>query len=241
MSVITVTTPFNIDLEFRIAPFHKRLLAWIIDIVIIYGYILLVEKYIVAPLGVFETLGTATTILLIAIPAYAYHLLFEIFLNGQSIGKKALSIKVMDINGNEASLSQYLLRWSFRLFDMILTLGAGAVLSAALTKNNQRLGDLVAGTVVIDKNARTALQETIYLEIEDERYVPMHPQVMQLSDRDINGIRNLLDSKGNSKDTEIYIAQVTHRIREVLNIETTLEPRAFLQQLLKDYNYITRQ
>jgi len=124
---------------------------------------------------------------------------------------------------------------------MILTLGAGAVLSAALTKNNQRLGDLVAGTVVIDKNARTALQETIYLEIEDERYVPMHPQVMQLSDRDINGIRNLLDSKGNSKDTEIYIAQVTHRIREVLNIETTLEPRAFLQQLLKDYNYITRQ
>jgi hypothetical protein len=115
------------------------------------------------------------------------------------------------------------------------------VLSAALTKNNQRLGDLVAGTVVIDKNARTALQETIYLEIEDERYVPMHPQVMQLSDRDINGIRNLLDSKGNSKDTEIYIAQVTHRIREVLNIETTLEPRAFLQQLLKDYNYITRQ
>lgn len=241
MSVITVTTPFNIDLEFRIAPFHKRLLAWIIDIVIIYAYILLIEKYIVTPLGVFETLGTATTILLIAVPAYSYHLFFEIFLNGQSIGKKALSIKVMDINGNEASLSQYLLRWSFRLFDMVLTLGAGAVLSAALTKNNQRLGDLVAGTVVIDKNARTDLQETIYLEIEDENYEPMYPEVMQLSDRDINGIRNLLDSKGNSKDTEIYIAQVTHRIREVLKIETAMEPRPFLHQLLTDYNYITRK
>ena len=212
-----------------------------IDMIIVYAYILIVERYLIRPLNIYESLGTTTSILLIAIPAYSYHLLCEVFMNGQSIGKKALGIKVMDLNGNEASLSQYLLRWAFRLFDMVITLGAGAVLSAALSKYSQRIGDMLAGTVVIDQRAQTGLNETIYLELEEEHYQPMFTEIMQLSDRDINGIRNLLDSKGTGKDTEIYMIQVAQRIREVLKIETDLEPGAFLEQLLKDYNFLTRK
>ena len=140
MSVITVTTPFNIDLEFKIAPFHKRLLAWLIDIVLIYVYVILVNKYVVGPLNAYDELGQTVTILLIMIPAYSYHLLLEVFFNGQSLGKKAMGIKVMDMNGNEASFSQYLLRWIFRIFDMLITLGAAAVLSVALSRHSQRLG-----------------------------------------------------------------------------------------------------
>ncbi len=239
MSVITVTTPFNIDLEFRIAAFHKRLLAWMIDIVLVYTYIILMDKYIVDPLSMYESLGSTASILIVSIPAILYHLLCEVFMNGQSIGKKALGIKVLDMNGNEATLSQYLLRWSFRLFDMVITLCAGAVLSTALSKHSQRLGDLVAGTVVIDQRARTDIDDTIYLELTDEDYKPVFTEVMNLSDRDINGIRNLLDKKGQSKDTEIYMAQVAQRIRDVLKIETDLTPRELLQQLLRDYNFLT--
>ena len=239
MSVITVTTPFNIDLEFRIAAFHKRLLAWMIDIVLIYTYMIIMEKYVVRPLSFYDSLGSTASILIIAVPAALYHLLCEVFMNGQSIGKKALGIKVLDINGNEATLSQYLLRWSFRLFDMLITFCAGAVLSTALSKNSQRLGDLVAGTVVIDQRARTDISDTIYLELAEDDYQPVFTEVMKLSDRDINGIRNLLDTKGSSKDTEIYMAQVAQRIRDVLKIQTDLAPRELLQQLLKDYNFLT--
>ena len=241
MSIITVSTPFNIALEFRIAPFHKRLLAWFIDILLIYAYIILVERFLVSPLQLYEDLGKAASILLMVVPAYAYHLLCELFLNGQSLGKKALGIRVMDIQGREATASQYLLRWSFRLFDMVLTFGAAAVLSAALSRYSQRLGDMVAGTVVIDERNRTDLSETIYLDMTDETYVPAFPEVMMLSDRDINGIRNLLDTKTLSRDTELYMDQVGQRIREVLRIETTLEPRALLEQLLKDYNFLTQK
>lgn len=239
MNVITVTTPFNIDLEFRIAPFHKRLLAWLIDLLIIYTYIYLLHRYIVIPMDVFAAFGDTATILFIIIPAYSYHLLCEVFWSGQSIGKKAMGIKVIDLSGNEPGLSQYILRWLFRIFDMLITLGAAAVLSAALSRYSQRLGDMVAGTVVIDKNYVANINETIYLELEDESYVPSFPDVLKLSDRDINGIRNLLNTKGSGRDTELYMAQVTGRIKEVLKIETDMEPRAFLERLLQDYNYLT--
>ncbi len=241
MSVITVTTPFNIDLEFRIAAFHKRLLAWLMDLLLIYTYVYIVNRFLVQPLGVYESLGDTAAILLLLIPAYSYHLFCEIFWSGQSVGKKAMGIKVIDLSGNEATVSQYLLRWLFRLFDMMITLGAAAVLSAALSKYNQRLGDLVAGTVVIDKNYRTGIDETIYLELEEEGYKVMYPEVMRLSDRDINGIRNLLHTRGSNRDTELYMAQVASRIEEVLQIKTELEPRELLEQLLKDYNHLTQK
>ncbi|HEY0058985.1 MAG TPA: hypothetical protein VGB56_07600, partial [Flavisolibacter sp.] len=44
MSIIRVATNFNIDLEFAAAPFHRRFLAWLLDVCVIIGYILLVSK-----------------------------------------------------------------------------------------------------------------------------------------------------------------------------------------------------
>jgi hypothetical protein len=65
------------------------------------------------------------------------------------------------------------------------------------------------------------------------------PQVMRLTDRDINGIRNLINSKQTGKDPEMYTAQVAEKIKKVLSLETSLEPHDLLVQLLKDYNYYT--
>ncbi len=238
MSVIRVTTPFNIDLEFNVAPFHKRLFAWLTDLVIVYVYVWFVGRYIVAAFAM-DSLGDTLTILFLLIPAYLYHLVCEVLMHGQSFGKKLLGIKVIDLSGREASLGQYVIRWSFRLFDMVLTLGAAAVLAAALSKNSQRVGDILAGTVVIDQNAKTSLDETIYIEPEDYNYQPVFKEVLQLSDRDINGIRSLLDAKAGSRDTEIYMEQVAEKIKRVLKIETELSPRELLEQLLKDYNHLT--
>ena len=240
MSVITITTPFNIDLEFRIAPFLKRLIAWVLDIILIYLYVYVMYSWAVEPLQGSRDLMTTASILIIAIPAYSYHLVAEYFFGGQSVGKKLMGIKVIDISGTEASGSQYLLRWLFRLVDMTITMGAGAVMSAALSRYNQRLGDMVAGTVVIDTRHETDLGDTIYLELEEEDYQPVFPEVMRLSDRDINGIRNLLHTKGSNRDTVLYMEQVAERIRQVLQLRTDLEPRSMLEQLLKDYNRLTR-
>lgn len=241
MSIITISTPFNIDLEFKIAPLHKRILAWMIDIVIMYAFVFLMMRFAVPYLRVEQYLGSIFSYLFVTIPAFSYHLIMEVLWNGQSVGKKVLGIKVVDANGKEPTLSQYLLRWVLRMADIGITMGFGAILTITFTSMSQRLGDLAAGTVVIDQTGKTNLKETIYMDVtENLSYKPLFPEVMRLTDRDINGIRNLLNTPF-SKDTEIYTLQVTHRIKEVLHIQNDMEPRAFLQQLLHDYNFLTRK
>ena len=62
---------------------------------------------------------------------------------------------------------------------------------------------------------------------------------MRLTDRDINGIRNLLDVKRITHESEAYMLRISMRIEDVLGIKREQEPFEFLAQLLRDYNYLT--
>jgi len=258
MSIITIGTPFNIDLEFKIASFNKRLLAWLIDILIICLYYYLMLRFIYPLAGLGERVTTAASLLVIIIPVMAYQLLFEIFLNGQTIGKIAAGIKVIDKEGREPTWGQYITRWilcignlfiyiipfillanpAFMIFFMVLYLPD--FLTMIISVKSQRIGDFAAGTVVIDKSYKANINETIYLQIEDTGYKPLYPQVMRLTDRDINGIRNLLNTKGQTRQTEHYMIDVAQKIKTVLGIESNLHSVDFLEKLLQDYNYFIK-
>jgi hypothetical protein len=113
------------------------------------------------------------------------------------------------------------------------------VISIAVTARSQRLGDLAAGTVVVDTKYKMDIQETIYVEVDTTAYEPKYPQVLKLTDRDISGIRNLLSGKI-TKESENYMYRVAYRIEEVLQVKMNGDPDFFLQTLLKDYNYLTQ-
>ena len=262
MSIVTIATPFNIDLEFKTAGFNRRFLAWLIDLLVICAYNYIVVYFILRPFDMGSDTATILFILFTALPSFLYNLLFETFFNGQSIGKKAAGIKVLSKNGNEATFSQYLIRWllgfgNYIMYAMPYIIEAAIrnpgyiffiafvmffylpdLLSFGVSSKSQRLGDIAAGTVVIDNKYDTSINETIYLDIEDDSYIPLYPQVMRLTDRDINGIHNLLNVK---KDNYSYTVQVALRIKEVLNLQSDLESSEFLHQLLRDYNYLTRK
>jgi len=258
MAAIIISTPFNIDLEFRTASINKRLLAWAIDILIISLYYYLMLRFIYPILGMEQAIDTAAELFIIIIPVLLYQLSFELFMNGQTIGKKLTGIKVIDREGQEPTWGQYIIRWLLcvgnlfiyiipylllrapvaLLFFMVLYLPD--FLCVVISARSQRIGDLAAGTVVIDKNYASNIQETIYLDIEPESYQPVFPAVMRLTDRDINGIRNLISNRRTSRDSAIYMAQVMEKIKKVLSIESDMEPLDFLQQLLQDYNYYTQ-
>ena len=257
MTMITVNTPFNIDLEFKIAAFSKRLLAWMIDIVVISIYYYVMLRFIYPLLGISETITTASQLFVIIIPVLFYQLAFELLFNGQTVGKMAAGIKVIDKEGHEPGWEQYIIRWILCLGNLyiyvvpyillrspwmmigFMILYIPDFLTVIISARSQRIGDLAAGTVVIDKNYKADITETIYLPVSDTEYVPHFPEVMRLNDRDINGIRNLLDIKRPSKDTEHYMIDVAQKIKSVLGIESHLHARDFLQQLLQDYNYCT--
>lgn len=266
MALFTVSTPFNIDLEFSLAAFHKRMFAWLIDLLLIfvYSYIMLFFVYsnVSDNFDGYDGKYRVETVLrlfTITIPVMLYHLLFEIFMNGRSPGKWFMGIKVMNKEGASASFSQLVLRWILclpnyfllmimyaympsYLLVIALILGVAAlpdVISIAVSANSQRLGDLAAGTVVVDTRYKMNIAETIYMEVDQQDYQPVYPQVLKLSDRDINGIRNLLDGKI-TRDSENYVLRVAYRIEEVLDIKMNGKPLFFLQTLLKDYNYLTQ-
>ncbi|KAA5536423.1 RDD family protein [Taibaiella lutea] len=267
MALITINTPFNIDLEFSLAAFYKRMFAWLIDllVVFIYCYIML---FFVYQNVIDENRWNAITkdnlslLLLIGtvlVPVMLYHLLFEIFMNGRSPGKFFMGIKVINMEGASATISQLLLRWilclanyflivvifitsPIYLFTIAFFMGVVSlpdIICIAVTKHSQRFGDLAAGTVVVDTRYKMDIHETIFMDLQGQTYQPVYPEVLKLTDRDINGIRNLLAGKLNT-DTENYMMRVAYRIEEVLNIKMNGEPVFFLQTLLKDYNYLTQ-
>lgn len=259
MNTVTIETPFNIDLEFRVATPGRRMLAWLIDVVLICIYYYVMLRFIYPLLGMGQAVSTAASLFLIILPVLSYQLVFELFFNGQTVGKMLVGIKVMDKEGKQPTWGQYITRWflclgnlfiytvPYVLFGNIGVLVAMTMLympdffCMLVAKKNQRIGDLAAGTVVIDKNYVADIQQTIYLQVEHDEYKPMFPQVMKLSDKDINGLKNLLNNRNPSKSTLRYTAEVIARLKQFLQIETDLHPQDLVEQLLRDYNYYTNQ
>jgi uncharacterized RDD family membrane protein YckC len=194
-------------------------------------------------------------ILVILLPMLFYTLLTELWMNGQTVGKKLLKIKVVSLDGGEATLGQYLLRWFLRFYEwgfiivalfyfnfiagfLVLLLGGIAtVIIISVTPKNQRLGDLAAGTVVVNTKTRLTIDDTIFIDIRKADYKVMFPEVMRLSDRDINTIKGVLTqaSKRNNYD---MCHRVAMKIKEVLKINSDMHVDQFLEKLLEDYNYL---
>src|ERR1700760_3282022 len=113
---VKLDTGFNIEIDFTITPFHKRMFAWVIDLAVQWAYLIIGYKTLEGIFGMrIESMGWV--LVLFGLPPLFYHLLSEITLNGQSVGKKAMGIRVIAADGGHPTISQYLIRWSFRLVD----------------------------------------------------------------------------------------------------------------------------
>jgi len=251
MLQVKLDTGFNIEIDFKIAPFPKRALARIIDFSIILAYILLGSWAISSAIGDgwFRNRGLAA---LFGLPPLLYHLLSEIFLNGQSVGKKVMRIKVIAADGGQPSVSQYLIRWLFLAVDipafwLIVALAFqlipwwwfffifAGLICFIVTPYSQRIGDLVAGTILIETKDRTSWEDTVFTEVEED-YHPRYPKVMQLTDKDINTLKGIINTVSKSRDHDLAF-RIAERIRSKLDIPSDQDSLDFLQTLLKDYNY----
>jgi len=260
MARLTVHTPFNIDLEFAVAPIFKRGAAYGIDLLITAIFAFVMTSTVLDKASGLDDLLEASQLFLIVLPIYLYHLVCELLMNGQSLGKKIMRIRVVNESGNAASTSQFLLRWilsipnlasvgvAYYLLTMpvvVLAVGILAlpdIISMAISETGKRIGDRAANTVVIDLRYKTDIEHTIFREVGTQTdYVPKFPEVMQLTDKDINTLRNLLSQKRTS-DLDLYVDRVARRIEDVLKIHNnSMDPYYFFEELLHDYNFITQQ
>ncbi len=230
MQRISIETTQNVSVDYPLAGIGLRIQAYFLDLLVIIAYFVLL-------LLLFSQLGiqppTALMVVL-GLPPFLYHLFCEIFMNGQSIGKRQMKIKVVKLDGSAPGMGEYLLRWLLRLIDITLMSGTIAVLSIAISRNDQRLGDLAAGTTVV----KIKTGEPLPVFSVEENHQTTFSEVTQLKDTDIDIILRVIHTYRESG--QIAPVQVTARkLKELLQIDSDLRPLQFLYTVVRDYKHLT--
>jgi uncharacterized RDD family membrane protein YckC len=239
MQTITVQTSQNIDIDYEVAGLGDRILARLID-----GFLFLLIIGMSAAIGFsfinYRNLGGVVTIVLIVVYASLYvfyDLACEVFMNGQSVGKRVRKIKVISLDGAQPTIGQYFLRWLFRIVDFSLTSSLCALISVAVSENKQRVGDIVAGTTVIKTEPRTLMDKIAYMPA-DQNYEPIYKEVSQLADRDIELIHEVINTYLQTGNT-VVVYNMASKLKEHLHVteQPGTDSLQFLQTLVKDYNH----
>jgi len=230
MQKVNIETTQNVLISYEIATLGDRILAYLIDYLIIFCCFIAIM--LVGGLFAAVNENFAWMWIVFYLPVIFYHLLFEVFRDGQSPGKQQMKIKVAKLDGSEPTLGSYLIRWIIRPIDM----GIVAILFIAIGGKGQRLGDLAAGTAVIKlrPGINTPKQEIIK-KIESD-YFPTFPEAERLSSKDVDIILQALAHFNETKNVKPVMA-IYHKVIDLLKIKTDMEAVAFLNLLVKDYNH----
>lgn len=241
MNSIKILTTQNVELEYEAAGLGYRLLATMLDGIFIGVYI----GIVVLCFGLAGWLNRyfmennefllMTLLIILGLPVLLYHFLSETFMNGQSLGKRIMGIKVVKLDGTQPGVSSYMLRSLFRIIDIQLLNGLVAIISIPVSEKSQRIGDMAAGTTVIRKDSGFNLRDTIlYREIPG--YTIVFQQVSLLADKDIAIIKEILEhSLQNKKPQNLKL--LADKVKVKMGVNVPWRDEDFLKTVLLDYSH----
>jgi len=234
-----ILTGQHVAIKYEPANVVQRMLSMLLDYVFMVAYALALF-FILDLIGFNFYEGETIGILIYAffsLPVLLYHVFFETILNGQTLGKIILRIRVTHVDGSVPNFVSYFLRWILLPIDMIPYGGLGALM-IVFTKNHQRLGDLAAGTTVVKLSPAKQKYDLddMFYDVETG-YQPVFREVDMLTEGQIRLITDLLENPIDESKVEDSIEQLAEKIKEKLNIESKLDDRTFLETIVKDYTY----
>lgn len=232
---VSIQTTQNVLLEYEPASIGDRIFATLLDYVVFAAWLILTIALPASAGWMGSERSVVYVIVVAALPIFLYDFFCEWLLNGQSIGKIALKIKVVMMDGSQPGIGAYLLRWLLRLVDTRIFSGIVAIICVAATGKGQRLGDLAAGTTVIRLQPKVQLNEVTYNALPPT-YELRYEAVRQLSDHDIQVIREVL-RRGTSDAAE----RTATKLKDVLGITTSQGTYEFLNTIINDYQFLSMQ
>ncbi|MBF4471181.1 RDD family protein [Flavobacterium sp. HJJ] len=245
MSELSINTTQNVIINFKAASVGERMLASLLDFVVKAAYVIVVAYVFFNLLGISRIMDRMdfwsgfAILILFFFPVMIYSVTLESIFEGQTIGKKIVKIKVVKIDGYQASFGDYLIRWLFRIIENNMLGGLIGLVSICISNKTQRMGDMAAGTAIITLKNNISINSTILEEI-GETYVPVYPLVIKLSDNDMRIIKEtfLTAEKNNDMETVLKLSQ---KIQSVTGIKMqTNNQIEFIRTILKDYNFYTQ-
>tara|TARA_Y100001934_G_C12345611_1_gene772602 strand:- start:1611 stop:2363 length:753 start_codon:yes stop_codon:yes gene_type:complete len=236
MESIRIQTSQNVAIEQELAGVGDRLIAGLIDIALLI-MIGLIGSFTLSSLGAD---GNTEMYLMIAFNfiLLCYHPLCEIFLGGASLGKRAMNLKVIRLDGSAFRTSDAIIRWLFSLIEIFMTMGGLATAVVALSSKGQRLGDLAAGTTVIKtKDSLGVLQQNLSKKPKiSESYIPTFNGVLRLNDQEIDLLSKSIEIFRETMDRK-PMEKAKAMVEQRLEISSDMHPIKFLDTIQKDYLY----
>ncbi|MBN3895016.1 MAG: RDD family protein [Nostoc sp. NOS(2021)] len=245
---ITFQTPESVELEFTLAGIGNRALALLIDYTVLTVTLLVFflawTVFSTQLLNFFEVQNLGIWLIaiffIIAFAIYiSYFVFFETLWFGQTPGKRFAKIRVVRDDGRLIGLQQATLRALLRPFDETLFIGAFLIMFGPREK---RLGDLAAGTIVIQTQTTTA---SAILTISEQAKV-LHEQLVQIADLsplmpdDFAVIREYLQRRGamSLKAKASLSLKLAEQVVGIINLEKLPEavtPDVFLEAIYLVY------
>jgi uncharacterized RDD family membrane protein YckC len=174
-----------------------------------------------------------------------YHLLVAIFFRGKTIGMRAMGLQPIKPAGGNVEFSDLFLRWITRPLDITLTCCALAVFLMLGSEKRQRLGDMLAGTVIVRKkhSIHFGLNDILAFHEKATTENIRYPEVRHMAESDMLLIKNLLHNQGSYSNSvhESAMAQCSARMADLLGLDyPPSDHKGFLQTLVNDYIILTR-
>jgi uncharacterized RDD family membrane protein YckC len=153
---LTVATPERVALELPIAGLGSRAMAWLVDVsllggvvvVLYFAFTLLVPDPVEVAIALSST-GRAVAIAVSFFVLWVYWTLFEVLWRGQTLGKRLVRIRVVKADGSPVGPFESAVRNLLRFIDFLPVCYPVGVATMLIDRQHRRLGDLVAGTVLV--------------------------------------------------------------------------------------------
>ena len=153
---LNIDTPELVSIELPLAGIGSRFIAALVDSLILIAvsiFLIIVATFVLPALGAYgekaANWGLGIFILIFFLVFWGYFALFEAFNNGRTLGKRAAKIRVIHQSGRGINFAEALARNLVRIIDYMPGFYGVGIVAMFLSRRHQRLGDMVAGTLVV--------------------------------------------------------------------------------------------
>jgi uncharacterized RDD family membrane protein YckC len=245
-----VTTADNVGISFRVAGLATRLTAALLDGIVL-GCLLLIVTVLVIAIAAAATGNSseANTLVVFSLASYLlvaawviiailYFTVSEAVSGGKTLGKSAMGLRVIRVDGGTASLGEYFLRSAVYIVDLI---GVGPILMF-FHPQSRRLGDLVAGTVVVRERTPVTLQAATALAPVYVRSYDPGPAIdglEKLGEHELTAVRTFLSRPFLRPDQRAELAgRLTSRLLDRMELPPGAPERMWPPELLMERLYL---
>ncbi|WP_026567403.1 RDD family protein [Bacillus sp. UNC41MFS5] len=172
---LDIKTPEFVSIQFQIAGLGSRSAAFIIDQLLLMAFnilSLILLFFVLDGMSKMEfifignSLPIAITIIALFLVNTGYFFVYEFFSGGRTLGKKLMGIRVIQENGHSITLLSSFIRNLIRIIDSLPTAYFLGIIMIFFHSKHKRLGDLVAGTIVVHERRAKQKKKQSRLEIE---------------------------------------------------------------------------